>query len=240
MRGCNKPQMPSRASQTSQRDNRELVVVLHGIAVTHRWMTRIADGLETAGYRVVNRTYPSRKLPIEQLGGEWLPQLLREHGAADAPRVHFVTHSMGGIVVRLWLRECGNPPPNLGRIVMITPPNQGSEVPDRLRGFALFHRFIGVNAARLGTGGDSLARQLSPGVFPAGAEVGIIAGNRSVNPLFSSWIEGENDGTVSVASTRLAGMRDHIVMPHSHSGILLSGSVVKQTVHFLREGKFAR
>lgn len=222
-------------------DNRELVVVLHGVAVTHRWMRRVARGLEAAGYRVVNRTYPSRTLSIERLGGEWLPRLLREEGAADAPRVHFVAHSMGGIVVRFWLRGCGDaPPPNLGKIVMIAPPNHGSEVPDRLRGLALFRRVIGINGARLGTGGDSVARELSRDAFPAGVAVGVIAGNRSVNPLFSSWIEGENDGTVSVASTRLAGMRDHIVMPHSHSGILLRESVVGQTVHFLREGKFAR
>jgi triacylglycerol esterase/lipase EstA (alpha/beta hydrolase family) len=238
--------MSSHVSKTQRRDeagngNRELVIVLHGIGVTYRWMSRIADGLGAAGYRAVNRTYPSRKLPLEQLGAEWLPRLLLEQGAADAPRVHFVTHSMGGIMVRLWLRSCGDSlAPNLGRIVMITPPNQGSEVPDRLRGFPPFRWFTGVNGARLGTGDDSLPRQLSLGAFPEGVELGVIAGNRPFNPLFAAWIGAESDGTVSVASTRLAGMSDHIVMPHSHTGILLSRRVIAQTLHFLREGKFAR
>ncbi|AWI08619.1 hypothetical protein CKA38_04535 [Ereboglobus luteus] len=204
-------------------------------------MSRIARAVGAEGYRVVNRTYPSRKLPLEQLGAQWLPQLLREHGAAEAARVHFVTHSMGGIVVRIWLRECADlPPPNLGRIVMIAPPNHGSEIPDRLRGFPPFHWFTGVNGTRLGTGGDSLPRQLSSGAFPPGVELGIIAGNHTFNPLFSRWINGESDGTVSVASTRLEGMLDHIVMPHSHTGILLSRPVAAQAVHFLREGKFDR
>lgn len=233
--------MSTSASKTSQCDKRELVVVLHGLAVTHRWMSRIAHAFAAEGFCVVNRTYPSRKLPLEQLGARWLPQLLLDHNAAAAPRVHFVTHSMGGIVVRLWLRACGDSlPPNLGRIVMIAPPNQGSEVPDRLCGNPLFHWFTGINGARLGTGDDSLPRRISPVAFPAGADLGIIAGNRPVNPLFAAWIGAESDGTVSVASTRLSGMRDHIVMPHSHTGILMSRPVAAQAVHFLREGKFAR
>lgn len=235
-------EMASHTSQTSaQDDKRELVIVLHGIGVTRQWMARIARSLETAGYRTVNRTYPSRKLPLEELGAQWLPQLLLENGAADAPRVHFVTHSMGGIVVRLWLRALGDSlPPNLGRIVMITPPNHGSEVPDRLRGFPPFYWFTGINGERLGTDEDSVPNQLSLGAFPENVELGVIAGNRSANPLFTRWIAGESDGTVSVASTRLDGMRDHIVMPHSHTGILLSRPAAAQAIHFLREGRFER
>ncbi|MDF9832922.1 triacylglycerol lipase [Ereboglobus sp. PH5-5] len=233
--------MPANTPDALQHDGRDLVVVLHGVGVTCRWMSRIARAVEEAGYRVVNRTYPSRKLPLEKLGAQWLPRLLLENGAAEAPRIHFVTHSMGGIVVRLWLRECGDClPKNLGRIVMIAPPNHGSELPDRLRGFPPFHWFTGVNGPRLGTGDDSLPRQLSLKAFPKGAELGIIAGNRTLNPLFSHWIKRESDGTVSVASTRLDGMCDHIVMPHSHTGILLSRPVAAQAVHFLREGKFDR
>ena len=76
--------------------------------------------------------------------------------------------------------------------------------------------------------------------FPAGVELGVIAGNRWLNPFFLPWFKGESDGTVSVASTRLAGMRDHIVMPHSHTGIIARGAVAAQVLHFLREGKFNR
>jgi len=220
---------------------RELVVMLHGLNVTHHTMGRIARALDAAGYRVANPTYPTRAMPFEQIATEWLPQLLDAHNAAAAPRLHFVTHSMGGIVVRLWLHEKGAPA-NLARIVMIAPPNQGSEVPDHLRGNALSRFLTGINGARLGTDAGSVPVRLarSPEKFPAGVELGIIAGNRWINPLFLPWFKGESDGTVSVASTRLAGMRDHIVMPHSHTGIIARTAVAAQVIAFLRDGKFKR
>jgi len=222
-------------------DARDLVVVLHGLNVTHHTTARIARFLDAAGYRVLNPTYPTRAIPFEQIATKWLPDFLATHDAASAPRLHFVTHSMGGIVVRLWLHE--NPAPaNLGRIVMIAPPNQGSEIPDRLRRNPLTRRLIGINGARLGTDSESLPVRLtrSPKAFPANAGLGIIAGNRWLNPLFLPWFKGETDGTVSVASTRLAGMRDHIVMPHSHTGILARAAVSAQVIAFLRDGKFMR
>ena len=221
----------------------DLVIVLHGLNVTHHTMLRLARALDKAGYRVVNRTYPSRTMPLDRIATEWLPALLAENDAGAAPRVHFVTHSMGGIVVRYWLQEKGVPP-NIGRIVMIAPPNQGSEVPDHFRGkrfLRSFFRFVAsANASRLGTDPASVPCQLSLKEFPAGVELGVIAGNRWLNPLFLSFFKGESDGTVSVDSTRLAGMRDHIVMPHSHTGIITRTAVAAQTLHFLREGKFQR
>ena len=225
--------------ETPPREARDMAVVLHGLNVTHHTMGRIARALGKAGYNVVNRTYPSRAMPFERIATEWLPGLLDKHNAGAAPRVHFVTHSMGGIVTRLWLQEKGAPA-NLGRIVMIAPPNQGSEVPDHLRDFPLFHFVAGANAGRLGTDAGSVPCRLSRTGFPAGVELGVIAGNRWLNPFFLSWFEGENDGTVSVASTRLAGMRDHIVLPYSHTGMLARDAVAAQAVHFLREGKFER
>jgi predicted alpha/beta hydrolase family esterase len=221
---------------------RELVVVLHGLGVTHHAMGRIARALAGAGYNVASATYPSRSMPLERIASEWLPGLLDRHNAGAARRAHFVTHSLGGIVVQLWLREKGAPT-NIGRVVMIAPPNQGSEVPDHFRGRgsalrALFRLVAGANASRLGTDDGSAPRSLSRGEFPAGVELGVIAGNRWVNPFFLPWFEGESDGTVSVASTRLAGMRDHIVMPHSHTGLIMRRAVAEQALHFLREGKF--
>ena len=224
-------------------DTRELVVVLHGLNVTSLTMRRIERALERGGYRVVNRSYPSRTMPAEKIATQWLPQLLAASNAAAAPRVHFVAHSLGGIIVRLWLRDCATPA-NMGRVVMLAPPNHGSEIPDHFRAGALrrpFFRLItGVNGPRLGAAAtpDSLTRPL--GAFPANVELGIIAGNRWMNPLFLRWFAGENDGTVSVASTQLAGMRDHIVMPYSHTGILMRDAAVAQIIAFLRDGKFNR
>lgn len=219
------------------RASNELVVLLHGLNRTGRSMSRIAAALKRDGYRTISPSYPSRSLSFEDLATVWLPRVLAEHCAPEAARVHFVTHSMGGIVVRLWLRELPALT-NLGRIVMIAPPNKGSEVPDRLRDNPLFQFVGGVNGHRLGTAPGCLPGQLD--AFPENIDLGIIAGDSPLHPLFYPWVSRPGDGTVSVASTRLAGMRDHIVMPHSHNGLILRDNVIAQAKHFLLGGKFSK
>jgi hypothetical protein len=215
---------------------RETVVLLHGLGLGGWAMARLAAALARDGYRVVNLTYPSRGLPLEQLGGEWLPARLREHGATDAPRLHFVTHSMGGIVLRVWLRDAAAPA-NLGRVVMLAPPNAGSAVAERLNNFPPFLWFTGVNGRRLGTGPDSLPRTLGP--WPAAAgELGIIAGDRTLNPLFSAWLDGPNDGKVAIASARLAGQTDFLVLHHSHTWLQWRAETFTHVRAFLRTARF--
>jgi len=216
----------------------ETVVVLHGLGRTRWSMTHLAAALERDGYRVVNLSYPSRRLPLESLAADWLPRQLREHGVDTAPRVHFVTHSMGGIIVRLWLRD--HPAPaNLGRVVMLAPPNAGSEVTDHLNNFAPFRWFTGANGRRLGTRPTDLPRTLGP--WPAASvDLGVIAGDRPLNPLFSPWLPGPDDGKVSVTSTHLAGERDHLVVRHSHTWLAWRGDTIAQTIAFLRSGNFQR
>ena len=217
-------------------DSGEVVVLLHGLGLRSWAMTRLARALRTEGFRVVNLSYPSRSLPLEQLAADWLPARLRAAGIDPATRVHFVTHSMGGIVVRLYRRE--HPGAYLGRVVMIAPPNQGSEVADRLESFAAFRWFTGLNGRRLGTNEQSLP--LTLGRWPAdGGELGIIAGDRSLNPLFSSWIDGPDDGKVGVARTRLEGMADFVVLHHSHTWLQWCGDTSVVVTNFLRRGHFA-
>jgi len=213
------------------------VVLLHGLGLRSWAMARIAHTLEADGYRVLNLSYPSRTLPLEQLASEWLPAELRAAGLAPTARVDFVTHSMGGIVVRLYRRD--HPTDYPGRVVMLAPPNQGSEVTDHLNGFAPFLWFTGVNGRCLGTDAASVPRTLGPWRAEAG-ELGVIAGNHSLNPLFSEWIAGPDDGKVAVASTRLEGMSDFIVLPHSHTWLQWREDTEVQVRAFLRDGKFAR
>jgi pimeloyl-ACP methyl ester carboxylesterase len=214
----------------------ETVVLLHGLGLRSWAMARLARALRADGYRVINLTYPSRTMPLEELAGTWLPAQLQAAGLAAAVKVNFVTHSMGGIVVRFYLRY--HPAHLPGRVVMIAPPNQGSEVVDHLRGFAPFRWFTGLNGRRLGTDAASAPHQLGP--WPAGAgELGIIAGDRTFNPLFSAWLGGPNDGKVSVARARLEGMSDFIVLPHSHTWLQWAGGTAGQVKAFLRGGKFA-
>jgi hypothetical protein len=211
-------------------------VLLHGLGLGSWAMKRFETALKRDGYHVVNLSYASRTLPLEQLATDWLPRVLRETGADTAPRLHFVTHSMGGILLRLYLRD--HAAANLGSVVMLAPPNAGSEVVDHLVNFPPFRWITSVNGRRLGTGPDSLPRSLGPWPEKTG-RLGIIAGNRTFNPLFSAWIHSPNDGKVSVASARLAGMNDFLVLPHSHTWLQWRGDTIAQTLAFLRTGRFA-
>jgi hypothetical protein len=218
--------------------NPDTVVLLHGLGRTQVSMAPLARALEQAGYCVVNLSYPSRTPTLEQLATEWLPaQLARRIPAgADGPRIHFVTHSMGGILLRLWLRERGVPT-NLGRVVMLAPPNAGSEVSDALRGFAPFRWATGVNGQRLGTAADALPRAL--GAWPAKENaLGVIAGSYSWNPVLDPSLPRPHDGKVSVAATHLAGETDHRVLPYSHTWLGWRRETARQVTAFLREGRF--
>jgi pimeloyl-ACP methyl ester carboxylesterase len=219
----------------------DTVILLHGLGRTSASMSRLASALEREGYRVVNTSYPSRGQPIESLATEWLPAQLRSIPLAAAeeaanPKIHFVTHSMGGIILRLWLRERGVPS-NLGRVVMLAPPNAGSELTDQLMSFAPYRWFTGANGQRLGTGPTDLPRSL--GAWPAvTSDLGIIAGNSPINPFTASRLPGPSDGKVTVATTHLAGERDHLVVPYSHTWLGYRSETIAQVIAFLREGKF--
>jgi hypothetical protein len=210
----------------------DCVVLLHGIGTQGYVMQRIATALTAQGYRVVNVSYPSRVLPFEKLAGEYLPAQLREHDVARAPRLHFVTHSLGSLLVRKLLQDAR--PANLGRVVMIGPPNHGSTAADAARQFTLLSKFMGENLARLGTGENSIVSTLRPADF----KVGIIAGEVAINPIFGSVLGSTNDGAVTVESAQLEGMRDFIVVPYSHTVMLWRSEVIRQVIAFLAEGRF--
>ena len=218
---------------------RPVVVVLHGLGLGDWAMQRVAHALTEADYRVVNLSYKSRRIPLEELVSTWLPEQLDLHEVgltATDPTVHFVTHSMGGIMLRGWLDQPPIVPPNLHRVVMFAPPNQGSSLVDRVGDWTLFKLITGVNGGRLSTAADSYPNQLGP--WPAQLELGIIAGNRPINPLFAYWTGGPGDGKVRVAETKLEGMTDHIVMPHSHTWLQYRREPIEQVKTFLATGRF--
>lgn len=219
------------------------VVLIHGLCLGSWAMAPLAQRLRRRGFRTLNLDYSSRKVPLARLGSEWLPSMLaRGLSLAEGSQVHFVTHSMGGIVLRAWLRaECdragGRPPSWLGRSVMIAPPNRGSAVVDRLRDWPPFLWVTGVNGVRLGTEASSSPNSL--GSWPAGLELGIIAGDVALNPLFSSWLGGPNDGKVSVESTRLEGMSAHVVLAQSHTWMQWRVATAREVCRFLETGAFS-
>lgn len=210
------------------------VILLHGLGRTYRSMNHMARALWSAGYRVVNQDYPSREETVEALAMSSVPAALARCRSKTAGAIHFVTHSMGGIVLRYYLSQ--QRPPELGRAVMLAPPNQGSEVADVLKDLAPYEWFNGPAGQQLGTGPDSLPNRLGPVDFP----VGIIAGNAPhvVDQLLTDVFPGENDGKVSVERTKVEGMSDFLVVPYDHTFIMDEPEVIRQTLKFIAEGTF--
>lgn len=210
----------------------DCVVVLHGLARTALSMEFLATRLEIDGFRVVNKDFPSTSATIQELAAEVVPQAIAECGPAD--RVDFVTHSMGGLLVRQYLKE--NRPANLGRVVMMGPPNKGSPIVDEFKEVSGFEFWNGIAGTQLGTGPDSVPNTLGAVDFP----LGVIAGTQSLLPLFAEEFDGPNDGKVSVESTKVDGMADHITLPVTHTFMMNSPEVYDQVVAFLRNGSFNR
>lgn len=210
----------------------ETVVLLHGLARTRYCMRHLGQALEQQGYRVINLGYPSTRYPVERLATKVIGGVIPD--IAQAGKVHFVTHSMGGILLRCYLAQ--HSLPNLGRVVMLGPPNQGSELVDRLKGWRLFRWLNGPAGSQLGTDSQSIPVQLGEVDFP----LGVIAGNKSYDFILSPLLPCPNDGKVSVASTQVNGMIDHLVLPVTHTFMMNSPGVIEQVIHFLRFGMFHR
>lgn len=212
----------------------ECVVLLHGLGRTHRSMSRIESALREAGFSTANIDYPSQSATIEVLAKAAIPGGVNECQRRGASTIHFVTHSMGGLLLRYYLSASSVE--NLGRVVMLGPPNQGSEVADALAGNAIYARINGPAGAQLVTGPAGLPARLGPVDFP----LGIITGNEqtAIDSVMASRIPGENDGKVAVERAKVEGMSDFLVLPVTHTFMVMNDVVIGQTLQFLRQGHF--
>ena len=195
-------------------------------------MKKLNIELQKENFQTVNVDYPSRNHTIEELAEIAVSPALEQ--CSSHGEIHFVTHSLGGILVRQYLSN--HKIPNLGRVVMLGPPNKGSEVVDKMKNVPGFHFINGDAGMQLGTGEMSVPNKLGPAEF----DVGIIAGTESINLILSLIIPNTDDGKVSVERTKLEGMNDHIEMETSHPFMMKNKMVIAQVIHYLKYGNFER
>ncbi|MEM9236052.1 MAG: alpha/beta hydrolase [Verrucomicrobiota bacterium] len=210
----------------------EHVVLLHGLCRTTRSMEKIEQALRDAGYIVHNSSYPTREKTIDRLAEEHLAPLLEQEELKRAKKVHFVTHSLGGIVLRQHLKD--HTPPNLGRIVMLGPPNGGSDLVDKIGHWRLFCAINGPAGSQLGTKG------LPPELGPLGHDHAVIAGRASINWINSCMIPGPDDGKVAVSKTGLSDTTHHLTLFVTHPYLMKNRRVIRNVKHYLRSGKFGQ
>ncbi len=217
---------PASADPTAER-----VILVHGLARGAGSMAPLAERLERAGFVTHNLDYASTEHEPEALVS-WLEGEIEGCCADGAAPLHFVTHSLGGILVRAALER--ERPTALGRVVLIAPPNGGSQIVDSLGANPLFGAVLGPTATMLGTGPDSFPNRIGPPDY----ELGIIAGTASINPLGSALLPGPDDGAVTVEDARLEGAADFILADANHTFIMQDAEVGRQVVHFLLTGGF--
>jgi triacylglycerol lipase len=221
--GCSSPPL----------EGAESVIVLHGLRRTPASMAILVARLENTGYGVTSFGYASTSDSMESLVDQ-LDAAVALCCADHAEDVHFVTHSMGGVLVRSYLSQQAES--HIGRVVMLSPPSQGSEIVDafadspRLRAL-----LVGPAASQLGTDSAGIARQLGPVRF----DLGIITGDRSLSPIGSWLIPGPDDGKVAVRRANVEGAADFLVVSATHTFIMNRRDVARQVVHFLQNGQFS-
>jgi pimeloyl-ACP methyl ester carboxylesterase len=208
----------------------DAVVLLHGIARSSASMNKIEHFMTQNGYSVLNLNYPSTEQPLESLVEHIHPNISR-HAKAHR-QIHFITHSMGGLLARAYLHKYK--PENLGRVVMLSPPNKGSEIADLLQKNFLYQQFYGSAGQQLITDQSTFEDILGEVDY----ELGIIAGTQSIAPISSLLIPHDDDGKVSLQRMRVKGMDDYKEISSTHTFIMKNKKAKNLALRFIQTGRF--
>ncbi len=208
----------------------QMVVLIHGIMDRPLIMWKIQNRLVEEGYAVLNFDYASTKEGMDTVIAD-LEQAVRPH-VAVMDSIHFVTHSLGGLIIRAYLKYYSAD--NFGRLVMIAPPNKGSVLAERLEDFPVYLWLFGPAGQKLGNDADDYSRQYPPPQIPFAIIAGGLGNDQGFNPL----IPGDDDGTVGVSETQLSAAADFILIAGLHTTLLWQTSVSDQIVSFLTRGQF--
>lgn len=208
------------------------VILLHGLTKDADSMQPLAERLTAAGFLAVNVEFSSRQAGIPELAGPTVGAGLAQCHAANAQPINFVTHSLGGILLRYYYEN--RPGEGVHRVVMMGPPNNGSRIGDWLDHIPWIKDVNGPSGRQLGTGPTSVPLQLGPAPF----ELGVIAGSRSRNPVASAILRGKDDGRITVESARLEGMCGFKTLPLTHGEIMADPEAIRQALLFLQRGHF--
>ena len=210
---------------------KDIVVVLHGLGRGKSAMRRLANSLEAAGYRAIRIGYDSLRDSPEEILKD-IGQKIDSCCLGKSPNLHFVGHSLGGLLIRAYLAKYK--PANRGHVVLIGTPNNGTKIVDKLRDNWWF-QMLGPMAQKLGTDANGFSKTLGPPDYP----VGVIAG-RKAGKDNEALVPGEDDGLVSIESTKIKGMSDFVIVEAGHSALRYDKNVVRHVVSFLKTGRFDR
>ncbi|MCB1558012.1 MAG: alpha/beta fold hydrolase [Alphaproteobacteria bacterium] len=214
---------------------REKVFLLHGIALNRFSLLFLEKRLRKSGFEAEAISYPSTKHSLDDLAQWFYAKYLAPDVLQNFDRIHFVGHSMGGLVIRRALHNYRDqlPADKIGRVVMLGTPNGGSEIADFLQKFIPFRKLYGPAGAELTTHHQKSLQ--APLYYEAGAIAGT---SRWLYPLASIWIKGDHDGRVSVKSTKLPDLKDHMVINASHTFMIYRGRTARLVISFLKNGQF--
>lgn len=209
---------------------RHIVLLIHGLGRSADAFNQMQEALRQAGYDAASVNYPSTRQSITAHAAN-LEHLI--DALEDVDTISFVTHSMGGLVIRDMLSRDSAWKSRLQvhRIVMIAPPNQGSHLAERLRRVPGYQFLTGESGRELSSGVASM-------LPTPDAEFGIIAGGRGNDVGFNPLLPGDDDGFVTVAETWLDGVRDHMIVNTTHGLLDDHPITIDSTISFLRNGCF--